>query len=69
MELTTAELIKRARRVAKLYNGTVAPRAVQLEAMKDLQDFIYALDRDASISQPGPTTVPASSDSSKARAL
>ena len=67
MELTTAELIKRARKVAKLYNGTVAPRAMQLEAMKDLQDFIYALD--ASTSQPGPTEAPASEGSRKARAL
>jgi hypothetical protein len=44
MKLTTEELVRRARKVAKLYNGHVAPRAMQLEAMKDLQDFIHALD-------------------------
>ena len=64
MELTTSELIKRARRVAKLYNGHVAPRAMQLEAMQDLQAFIYALD--ASTSQPEPTEVRVSVDSPKA---
>lgn len=67
MELTTSELVKRARKVAKLYNGTTVPRVVQLEAMKALQDFIYALD--ASTSQREPKAVPSSESSRKARAL
>jgi len=42
MELSVVELFRRAKKVAKLYNGTYATRAEQLEAMKDLQDFIKA---------------------------
>lgn len=38
------ELYVKARRVAKLFNGTVGPRSAQIEAMKDLQALIYRLE-------------------------
>jgi len=44
-----SELYKRAKKVATLYNGTTAPRAVQLDAMKQLQEFFKSLE--AAVSQ------------------
>lgn len=44
MELTASELYRRARKVAKYYNGMTVTRAEQLDAMKDLQELIRALD-------------------------
>lgn len=38
------ELYRKARRVAKLYNGEVAPRHQQLQAMKELQELIHRLE-------------------------
>ena len=48
MNLTTLELLRRARLVAKLHNGRPATRQQQIEAIKALQDWISAFDQDAS---------------------
>lgn len=56
MDLTT-ELYRAARKVAKYHNGLVVPRAMQLEAIRELQDVIKVIDayQDVSSAPSSPT--------------
>ena len=48
----TQELYRRARKVAKYHNGLVVPRAMQLEAIRELQELIKFIDDQAASSDP-----------------
>ena len=58
------ELYRRARKVAKYHNGLVVPRAMQLEAIRELQELIKFIDDQAFSSDPSsPTEALAAADS------
>ncbi len=46
------ELYRRARKVAKYHNGLVVPRAMQLEAIRELQELIKFIDDQDASSDP-----------------
>ena len=55
------ELYRRARKVAKYHNGLVVPRAMQIAAIRELQELIKLIDDQAASSDPSsPTEVQAS---------